>query len=64
MKAERHTRLFVRLLLLVVFLVLFVRLIGFVVKFGNESLQMDLAAYYAAGQSVQAGASSEENSLS
>ena len=57
MKADPHTRLFARLVLLVVFLVLFARLIGFVVKFGNESLQMDLAAYYAAGQSVQAGAS-------
>ncbi len=57
MTEDRQTRLFVRLVLLIVFLVLFTRLIGFVVKFGNESLQMDLAAYYTAGQSVQAGAS-------
>lgn len=57
MTEQRHTRLFVQLLLLVVLVVLFVRLIGFAVKFGNESLQMDLAAYYAAGQSVQVGAS-------
>ena len=57
MKANQHTRLFARLVLLIIFLVLLARLIGFVVKFGNESLQMDLAAYYAAGQSVQAGAS-------
>lgn len=57
MDADRNARLFKRLVLLVVFLALFARLIGFVVRFGNESLQMDLAAYYTAGLSAQAGES-------
>ena len=53
MDADRNARLFKRLVLLVGFLALFARLIGFVVRFGNESLQMDLAAYYTAGLSAQ-----------
>jgi alpha-1,2-mannosyltransferase len=45
----------------VVAVALVVRLAGFVAAFGNESLQMDLAAFYAAGESVAAGLSPYEN---
>lgn len=44
-----------RLVLVAVVVLLAVRLVGFMWDFGQQSLQMDFAAYYTAGESVAAG---------
>jgi uncharacterized membrane protein len=51
------TRLFVKGLLLVVLLALVVRLVGFLLVFANVCVQMDFAAFYIAGESVEQGLS-------
>jgi len=60
---DRYVRLFTRLVLLAVLVVLLTRLVGFVVRFGNESLQADLAAYYTAGLSAAADLSPYVNQV-
>jgi hypothetical protein len=56
-----HARRLAHALLFAAFLLLAVRLAGFAARFGDASLQMDLAAFYTAGQSVAAGLSPYEN---
>jgi hypothetical protein len=51
------------LLLAAVLLLLVVRLIGFVSAVGEESLQMDLSAFYTAGQAANAGLSPYVNHI-
>jgi len=54
---QGSTRIFVRGLLVVAFVALLVRLVGFLLVFGNTCVQMDFAAFYVAGESVEAGLS-------
>jgi hypothetical protein len=53
--ASRDTIL--NIVLAIILVVLVIRLAGFIVAFGKESLQMDFSAFYAAGQSVGEGLS-------
>jgi len=52
---------FGRLLLNVLLLLATLRLLGFAVRFGEESLQADLAAFYTAGEALNHGLSPYEN---
>lgn len=49
--------LVLRVLLSVLLCLTIVRLIGFIMRFAGESLQMDFAAFYTAGETIQAGLS-------
>ncbi len=54
---------FIRLFLITVLVLALVRLAGFTVKFGNESLQMDFSAYYTAGEALNHGLSPYKNHI-
>ena len=54
---RRFERVFARGLLLVLFLVVVVRLFGFLIVFHQTVLQMDFSAFYIAGKSVSRGLS-------
>ena len=49
--------LFIRLLLVAVFGVAVVRLVGFAIQFGLDSLQVDFTTFYTAGQAMNHGLS-------
>jgi len=53
----------IRALLVIVVAALAVRLGGFAVRFGSDSLQMDFASYYTAGESVRFGLSPYVNHI-
>lgn len=55
--------LFIRLLLIALFIFSAIRLIGFVVKFGYESLQMDFSQFYTAGEALNCGLSPYQNHI-
>lgn len=56
-------KLFKRLLLITILLFALIRLFGFIDLFGRESLQMDFATYYTAGESIRAGFSPYKNNI-
>ncbi|MFC1593823.1 glycosyltransferase family 87 protein [Candidatus Omnitrophota bacterium] len=56
-------RWIVRFVLLAILVISLFRFVGFVVQFGNESIQMDFSASYTAAESLNAGLSPYENHL-
>ncbi|MBN2133662.1 MAG: DUF2029 domain-containing protein [Sedimentisphaerales bacterium] len=54
---------FLKLLLAMIFVLSAARLVGFVTRFSRESLQMDFAVYYTAGESLNHGLSPYRNSI-
>lgn len=56
-------KLFVRILLFIILIFSLIRLFGYTIKFGQESLQMDFSIYYTAGQALNQGLSPYKNYL-
>ena len=60
--SDSHPRS-VKLLLYVLVTVALLRVVGFVVAFGEGSLQMDFSAFYTAGEALNAGLSPYRNHI-
>lgn len=56
-KKSDQKDLFIRIFLTTVFIISLIRLIGFIILFGQESIQMDFSAYYTAGEALNEGLS-------
>jgi len=54
---NNNLQLFCRFLLTLILIVTTVRFVGFIVRFIDENLQMDFAAFYTAGEALNAGLS-------
>lgn len=58
---KNYGKILLKVILVLIFIISFLRLISFTIEFSEESLQMDFAAYYFAGKSLNNGLSPYEN---
>ncbi len=58
---KNYGKIFLNVILTIIFLVSFLRLISYTIEFSEESLQMDFSAYYFAGKSINNNLSPYEN---
>jgi hypothetical protein len=54
---------FFQTILIIILLAAFLRIMGYIIRFAGESLQMDFSAYYTAGESVNHGLSPYKNNI-